>query len=71
MSSSPKRSRLLLAILTPAPIAIFALFAAAPAGAASATDPLPPSIVHPAAQAAVLPSDARQLPGFKKGDGPK
>jgi len=71
MSSSAKNIRLLLAILTPAPIAISALFAAAPVGAASATHPLPPRIVHPAAQTAVLPSDPRQSRGFKKGGGLK
>jgi hypothetical protein len=71
MSSSAKRIRLLLAILTPAPIAISALFAAAPVGAASATHPLPPRIVHPVAQIAVLPSDPRQSRGFKKGGGLK
>jgi hypothetical protein len=71
MSSSAKHIRLLLAILTPAPIAISALFAAAPAGAAPATRPLPPRIVHPAAQTAVLPSDPRESSGFKKGGGLK
>jgi hypothetical protein len=71
MSSSPKRSRLLLAILTPAPIAVTALFATAPAGAAAASHPLPPRIVHPAVQVAVLPSDPRQPPGSKRGGGPK
>jgi hypothetical protein len=69
MSSSQKRSRLLLAILTPAPIAITALFATAPAGAASQTDRLQLGTAHAVIQKAVLPEDPRQLAVAKKGGG--
>jgi hypothetical protein len=69
MSSSQKRSRRLLAIWTPAPIAITALFAMAPAGAASQTDSLPPRTAHAVVQKAVLPEDPRQLAVAKKGGG--
>jgi hypothetical protein len=61
MSVSRNRIRILLAILTPAPLAVTALFAAAPAGAAAQTRRLPVRIAHSTMQEAVLPGDPRQL----------